>query len=466
MKKLLFAVMALVSMTSYAQDTKLVPDYVRGSIYSIRLDSPISSAADFSKETKQMKDAFDNLNYEEHFRKYNAFNAGPRVMKAGTSTPLQQAAIAASMGHKSPSVTDKRAADILVQLEADGVANRLVCKWFSKEGNDGSTFDYDPNYTTIAKWGLMSLSEDQKADLKNEGSAALDAAKAMADPLLNSTYVIVTDFDFMTGPEMVQKKVDEKTAPMYAKLAKAPAPLQDAIKNAIQTVVETTKSTFESAFPADMKLIESHSYLFKLVWDSEEAFYANGLDKDFSKADYHLEYVETASGYSALVTSADFGKADRQATIVGKKTVTALDKNIRRLGNKCPDFSPVEVLYTSEDGTFYVKCGTEEGLTTKSVVTPLQKVADKTGAVALKVGGSLKVAKDGLWNNNTDVDDVEANQATAEDKGNADLKYTLLNGSAKNCSYVKLVDPKAYKAVEKKAAAKAKAAEKAAKAKK
>lgn len=454
MKKLLFAVMSLVSMTSFAQDAKLVPDFVRGSIYSIRLNSPISSAADFSGEEKQMKDAFDNLDYEEHFRKYNAFNAGPRVMEsAGTATPEQLAAVLAVTGHKNASATDKRAADIWAQLEADGVANRLVCKWFSKDGNDGSNYDYDQNYVTIAKWGLMSLSEDQKATLKNDGTATLDAAKAMANPLLNSTYVIVTDFDFLTGSEMVQKKVDEKTAPLYAKLAKTPAPLQDAVKSTIETVVETTKSTMEAVFPADMKLIESHSYLYKLVWDSEEMFYHNGLDKDFSKADYHLKFVETASGYSALVTSAEFGNANRQATIVGKKTIVALDKNIRRLGNKCPDFSPVETLYTNEDGTFYVKCGTEEGLTTKSVITPLQKVIDKkTGEVVLKAGGSLKVAKDGLWNNNTDVDDVEANQASAEDKGNSELSYTLLNGSAKNCSYVKLVDPKAYKAAEKKAA--------------
>lgn len=456
MKKIIVLALSLMGLSAIAQNVTL-PDYVRGSIYSIRLNSPITSQADFSKQTAQMKEAFDNLNYEEHFRKYNAFNAGPRVMEdVPAATDEQAAVIAAKMGRKNANAFDKKAAAILAQLEKDKVANRLVCKWFSKEGNDGSKFDYDPNYGTIAKLGLMSLSEDQKANAKLEGTATLDVAKAMADPLLNGTYVIVTDFDFLTGPEMVQKKIDEKTAPLYEKLAKAPAMLQETLKGTIQSTIDMTRSTFEAAFPADMQLIESHSYLYRLVWDSEEDFYANGLDKDFSKADYHLEYIETASGYSALV-STTIVNTDKSGNKVANKAIKALDRNISRLGNKYPDFSPVEVLYTAEDGSFYVKAGTEEGLTSKSTLTPLAKAVDKkTGAVTLKVGGSLAVAKDGLWNNNTDADNIEANQDAAEDKGNADLKYTILTGKAKDCSYVKLISPKAYKDAEKKAAKRAK----------
>jgi hypothetical protein len=72
------------------------------------------------------------------------------------------------------------------------------------------------------------------------------------------------------------------------------------------------------------------------------------------------------------------------------------------------------------------------------------------------VAGSLKVEKGGLWNNNTDPDDIEQNQKSAEDKGDPNLTYTTLTGSAKNAVYVKLVSPKAYKDAEAKMAKKAK----------
>ena len=457
MRKFIFSVFALCAFLceSYAQQ---VPDFTRASIYSMRLDAPITSSVDFSAETKAMKMAFDTLNYENHFRKYNAFNAGPRVMaNVADASEEEVMAITTAMGRKNPTAEDKRAAAILKQLEADKVANRLVCKWFSKEGNDGSNFDYDGQYTTITKLGLMALSEDDKSDAKQEGVASLDVAKAMANDLLNSTYVIVTDYDFLTGKEMADKKLNEKLAPLYKKLEKAPAMLAETIKSTIESTKESLTSTLEAAFPADMRMVESHSYLFKLVWDSEEDFYANGLDKDFSKADYHLKYVETASGYSVLVTSEILGTSQaKKEQMVAKRSISALDKNIRRLGNKCIEFSPVELLYTTEDGKYYVKCGTQEGLTAKSKVTPLTIKQDKkTGEKQLAVGGSLSVEKGGLRNNNTDADDVEDNQLTEEDKGNTSLQYTILTGSAKNCKYVKLVEPSAYKKAEAKAAKKA-----------
>lgn len=460
MKRIILSVFALCAFftESHAQQ---VPDYTRASIYSIRLDAPISSSANFSAETKAMKMAFDTLNYENHFRKYNAFNAGPRVLaNVADASEEEVMAITTAMGRKNPTAEDKRAAAILKQLEANKVANRLVCKWFSKDGNDGSNFDYDGNYTTIKKLGLMALSEDDKSNAKQEGTSSLDVASGMADGLLNSTYVIVTDYDFLTGKEMVDKKLAEKLDPLYKKLEKAPAMLAETLKSTIETTRETMTGTLEAYFPADMRLVESHSYLFKLVWDSEVNFFANKLNEDFSKADYHLEYVETASGYAVLVTSDILGTSQaKKDQMVAKRAISALDKNIRRLGNKCVEFSPVELLYTTDDGKFYVKCGTQEGLTAKSKVTPLAiKVDKKTGSKQLVVGGALSVDKDGLWNNNTDVENVENNQLSAEDKGNADLQYTILTGKAKNCKYVKLVDPSAYKKAAAKAAKKAKQA--------
>jgi hypothetical protein len=77
MKKLIISIVA--GMTFAVTNAQVVvPDYVRGSIYSIRLDAPSSSKQDFSKEIAIMTNVFDTLDYKHQYRKYNAFQAGER----------------------------------------------------------------------------------------------------------------------------------------------------------------------------------------------------------------------------------------------------------------------------------------------------------------------------------------------------------------------------------------------------
>ena len=109
-----------------------------------------------------------------------------------------------------------------------------------------------------------------------------------------------------------------------------------------------------------------------------------------------------------------------------------LNKNVNRLAQKYDAFAPVERLYTNDKGELYVKLGTQDGVTKDSKFVALKLDAEGK----LIPSGDLSVAKGGLWNNNTDADDVEANMAAAEDS-NANLQYTLLNGKAKGCSYVR-----------------------------
>jgi hypothetical protein len=110
-----------------------VPDYVRCSIYSIRLDAPSTSKQDFSKEIGIMTNVFDTLDYKHQYRKYNAFQAGDRLMK---STDLPQVsddeamAIATINGNKKANDDDKYAAQILKYLN-DKKVGRENCekKW-------------------------------------------------------------------------------------------------------------------------------------------------------------------------------------------------------------------------------------------------------------------------------------------------------------------------------------------------
>ena len=295
MKKLIITIVA--GMTFAVTNAQVVvPDYVRGSIYSIRLDAPSSSKQDFSKEIAIMTNVFDTLDYKHQYRKYNAFQAGERLMSSKDLPEVsddEAMAVATINGNKKVKEDDKYAAQILKYLNNKKVGRDLVSKWFSKPtSTDFSKLDLDTDYTNIIQWGLMSLSEDDKIANKEESKSNSDAAIMLTDKLLGSTYVLVTRYDFATPAEQVQDKINEKLAPLYAKLEKAPAMLKNSIQGTIDSQTESLKQQFEATIK--LNAVSAKSYLYKLKWTSLAQFdkYINN-PADFANAadEFPLEYV-------------------------------------------------------------------------------------------------------------------------------------------------------------------------------
>lgn len=435
MKKIILFALATVACVTSAF-SQVIPDYVRGSIYSIRLDAPSSSKQDFSKEIAIMTSVFDTLDYKNQYKKYNAFQAGERLMK---STDLPEAseeeamAIATKNGNKKVKEDDLYAARVLKYLNGKNVGRALVAKWFSKpESEDYTKLVPDDQFTTIMKFGLMSLSEDEKLQNKDAEKLNTNAAKEMVDPQLNSTYVLVTRYDFATPAEQVQDAVNEKLAPLYAKLEKVPAMIKSTIQSTIDSEMQSTKELLESTIK--LNAVSAKSYLFKLKWNGLVDFFSKywkDPDSFTGAEEYELEYVTTTKGTNPLVTEVAGNKLNVNK-VVASKSLKVLNKNVNRLAQQYEPFAPVERLYTNDQGQLYVKLGTQDGVDEKTKFTALKKTAD----MVLAPGGTLSVAKNGLWNNSTDEEDIEAN-AKAASEGNADLQYTLLNGKAKGCSYVR-----------------------------
>ena len=436
MRKLILSVVAAMTFTA-ADAQVVVPDYVRGSIYSIRLDAPSTSKQDFSKEIGIMTNVFDTLDYKHQYRKYNAFQAGDRLMK---STDLPQVsddeamAIATINGNKKANDDDKYAAQILKYLNDKKVGRDLVSKWFSKPTNtDLSKLDFDNEFTNIIQWGLMSLSEDEKIANKDAEMSNSDAAIMLTDKLLDATYVLVTRYDFATPAEQIQDRINEKLGPLYAKLEKAPAMLKGTIQGTIDSQLESLKQSLEATIK--LNAVSAKSYLFKLKWSSLKDFdkYINNPAEFENAADeFPLEYITTTKGTNILVTELA-GQKINVDKAVARASFKALNKNVNRLAQQYEPFAPIERLYTEEGtGTLYVKVGTQDGVTKDSKFTALKKEGNN-----LVAGPTLSVQKDGLWNNNTEEDKLSENMKTAE-SANKDLTYTKLSGKAKGCSYVRL----------------------------
>lgn len=444
MKKYFISAIALLTLATSGLAQVTIPDYVRGSIYSIRLNAPSTSKADFSKEMAIITHVYDTLDYQNVYRKYNAFNAGGRVIES-TALPEVSAeetnAIAAINNHKKANNEDTWIAKTLKYLNDNHVGRALVAKWFNAPNDtDYTKLEIDDTYANITMYGLMSLSEDQKIANKNAQKDNRAAAMELVDPLLNSTYVLVTKYDFATPTEQIQDMINQKLEPLYAKLEKAPGMLKKQVQGLIDSQTEALKQEFESYI--HLNGVSARSYLFRLKWCGAENFQNKYIDhpEAFPSSDeFTLEYVTTTKGTNMLVTEA----AGMKITVdkaVARQSLKVLNKNVNRLAQQYEPFAPIERLFTDENGQLYVKIGTQDGVNKDSKFTALKKDAQK----GLVSAGKLKVAKDGVWNNNTDPDDIEANNKTAEDT-NKDLKYTLLEGSAKGCSYVRFGGEKVEK---------------------
>ena len=441
MKKQILALGLLmaVAVSVNAQGFKM-PDYVRGSIYSIRLDAPSSSTGNFEEEIEVMTSVFDTLDYEHVYRKYNAFNAGSRYMDSDDLpevTAEEIAAIKAINGTEKKAASDdeKYAAQALKYLNQIGAGKAIVAKWFNNpDSTDYSKLEIDKNYTNIIKYGLLSLSEDEKAANKEAQKDNSAAALELASQLIDASYVLVTRFDFATPSEQIQWMIDDKLTPLYDKLAKVPGPLKETLQSTINSTTETLKQTLEENVKVNS--VVGRSYLYKLKWMGGEAFtekYFNNPEA-FAGApveEFQLEYICSTKGTNSLVTEVGGEKLNVEK-IISRQSRKVLNKNVNRLAQKYDAFAPVERLYTNDKGELYVKLGTQDGVTKDSKFVALKLDAEGK----LIPSGDLSVAKGGLWNNNTDADDVEANMAAAEDS-NANLQYTLLNGKAKGCSYVR-----------------------------
>lgn len=446
MKKLISTIgLSLALVASVCAHGFNMPDYVRGSIYSIRLDAPSSSKGNFETEIKAMTNVFDTLDYEHVYRKYNAFNAGTRLVKHTDLTDVTDAEVAAiqainGTSKKKATLDEKYAAQLLKYLNGKNVGKAIVAKWFNApECTDYTTLKVDETFSNIIKYGLLSLSEDEKAANSEIQKDNASAAMELAGQLVDASYVLVTRFDFATPAEQIQQALDDKLAPLYEKLAKVPGPMKDAVQSTINTVTETTKQTLESTIKVNA--VVGRSYLFKLKWMGDEAFTQKYLENPdaFAQAgsdEFQLEYVTTTRGTNSLVTEIAGQKLNVQK-VVANKSMKVLNKNVNRLAQQYEPFAPVERLYTNDKGELYVKLGTQDGIAKDSKFTALKLDKDNN----LVPGGTLSVAKGGLWNNNTDADDIAENV----EGSNADLQYTLLSGKAKGCSYVKLGNVKKKK---------------------
>ena len=441
MKKLfLLSVAALcLSTTVNAQDAD--SKYIRNSLYMLKLDMPADDE-EYAHAFEVMNTAFDGINFATRYERYNDFSLEGRHIdweKVPTATAEDMEAIEkqskkdllikqqlVSMGVKLDPISEREyAARLLNYFNENKFGNQLVAKWHTAEGADPKSVSaWDNKLPVIMELGMKGLSEEERANAKATENL-IDMCAGSETKLLGTTYVCVNNYRMITAKE--------KTAVPLA-LAKVTVQfLPGPAKLAGQAAITAAKIAFDKA---KGYFVKTNAYLFKLDWDEtiQNNFYTdywNSPAKFNSEANYKLKYVGKSSKSAGAGLTMKSSKLDE---LIARGALRATDAAFAALQRDHEDFRPMSSLHVI-DGKLAAYIGKKEDVKSGDkfdVFTP-QEGKDKT--IEWKKVGTLKVAKNGVWDNRegagqTIEGETEDDADEKDDKKEeaATTEYTVFEG--------------------------------------
>jgi hypothetical protein len=361
MKNILLAVLFLTTIAVKAQEDNTI-DYRRSSIYSVMIKHDNQKFADTIANVFKIMPVPD---------KYNDHDLSVKVV---------------SVSEKE--VLPKQIEDF---LNRNGIASRLVSKWFDRDFTDG-TCDVE----LIKERGLYNASEFDKAVAMQtqRGIAMLEDA---GEDLIGNTFVLVNDIRYLDKGER-SKKVGSALRILGAVAAMATN------KRDYADLGESAGSITESYKGFKVKIF---THLYRLVWDDETAqiFYDRIYsDKsDVEKCDamglyrdkFKLKYV--GSQISDGSTTSFMGiKEDEPHLMVRKACQRALDDNVANLQQNYEEFKVKVPLLGTEPLTAQI--GKKEGITEKSKFEVLE-VEEHDGKTVYKRVGVIRPMSNLIWDN-------------------------------------------------------------------
>jgi hypothetical protein len=374
MKKFILAVLLLTTMTVNAQVDNEI-DYRRSSIYSVMIKHDNQKFADTIANVFKIMPVPD---------KYNDHDLSVKVV---------------SVSEKE--VLPKQIEDF---LNRNGVASRLVSKWFDRDFTDG-TCDVE----LIKERGLYNASEFDKAVAMQtqRGIAMLEDA---GEDLIGNTFVLVNDIRYVDKGERSKK--------FGAALRILGAVAAVATNNRDYSDLGESAGTITESYKGFKVKIFTH--LYRLVWDDETAqmfydrIYSDKADAEKCDAmglyrdKFKLKYV--GSQISDGSTTSFMGiKEDEPHLMVRKACQRALDDNVANLQQNYEEFKVKVPLLGTEPLTAQI--GKKEGITEKSEFEVLE-VEERDGKTVYKRVGVIRPMSNLIWDNRFMAVEEKADGAT------------------------------------------------------
>ena len=277
-------------------------------------------------------------------------------------------------------------------IETNGIASRMVARWFNRD-----PFTGECNVDTVRARGLYDASEFDK-ELAARSTRGLAMLEDAGEDLIGNTFVLVNEIKYIDKSE--RSKNWGTALAIVGSIASAATGI-DYLDDAgvlAGAMVSTIKG-----FRVKIK-----TYLYQLVWDEETSstfykdYYLSAPDmvkaKEFDNArgKFKLKYVGdvTSSGQKSSFLGIS---EDRPDIMIRKACQRALDENVADLQKKYEQFkikAPIE----SVEPEIKVRIGMKEGITSESRFEVLE-AQDDNGRVVYKRVGTIRPVPSKIWDN-------------------------------------------------------------------
>lgn len=293
-------------------------------------------------------------------------------------------------------------------IETNGIASRMVARWFNRD-----PFTGECNVDTVRARGLYDASEFDKelAARSQRGLAMLEDA---GEDLIPNTFLIVNDIRY------VDREKTGRAIGAAFRILGAVAGAATGISNlgdlgdSMGDMMETLKG-FK---------VNVNTYLYQLDWDEETAmtfyreYYASKPDPAKKKAfednrdKFHLTYIgsQKSSGKDVSFIGVNL---DDPTQMIRKACQRAIDENIASLQKNFDVFKVKTPLINTEP--ICAQIGMKEGITKDSRFEVLEMVMEDDKIEYKKVG-EVKPIEGMIWDNRY--------MAKEEGAPGSELKYT------------------------------------------
>ena len=413
MKKIITLFAVLICMQSL---TAQLPEYRRSSLYSILIQHPEKEYYDELAvvfHSMPVPDKFDDHNLNIRVLNYSEIS-GTIVYDSMSYVTLKLFSNDYWTDFTELNSTPLKPAEtvnyVTNWLQANGVARRLVAKWFDRDKADGSF-----GMNLIAQRGLYDASAIDVA-MARESVRGINLLEDAGEELIGNTFVIVNDINY------IDKEAQAQRTKNFIEAVGAVAAAAGGYGTQISQL-STLGSMVSGSIVGFSVSITTH--LYRLDWDEETAnnFYQTyyydrqslsperkeAFDKDLSM--FSLTYIGSCESKSAKTT---IRYAYTSEDMIRKVCTRAIDNNIVALQRKY-DFFKVKIPLTGAT-PLKAPVGVKEGVSSRSQFEVLERIEDASGRTTYRRTGVIKPVSGKIWDNTY--------MATEEGIKNANLDAT------------------------------------------
>ena len=399
MKKYVVSFMCVaITLTVFAQNKEDVK-YRRSSLHMMVMEDN-----DLSPQYKQIiVTALDSAPWPDKYDKHDIGIASYDILSIVVPDASEEEEIEKS---KEEEKQDKRLKGVDKKIEKflqdEGVARKLVAKWFGQK-EDGS-FSTD----LIADRGSYDATTLDVSKAKMQSKTVSTQMEDAGYELIGNTFVIINKANFIEN--------EIAAAVIYEASKIAIETMKE--ENAMQTLAKTAaKTAAEALYERTRKgyTVGTRSFLYKLTWNDSisDIFYSDywvdeSMEIEEKKTMKHmfdntdLFSMEFVGMEKATVMVLNL-KAENLTTeqIIGEATIRTKNKVFAKLQKEYDVFKPKTPLAQVENKgkLCTAKIGLKEGLTGKEKFTVLEQYTNKEGLTEYKSIGTIKIDKKNIWDN-------------------------------------------------------------------